>query len=59
MPRTVCVCCGCLLPAASRARSERPLRAPAAGFDYDTTTDFGRDEDSVLEEVLRRSREEV
>ena len=28
-------------------------------FDYDTTTDFGADEDSVLAEVLRRSREEV
>ena len=28
-------------------------------FDYDTTTDFERDEDAVLQEVLRRSREEV
>ena len=28
-------------------------------FDYDTTTDFGQDEDDVLAEVLRRSQTEV
>ena len=27
-------------------------------FDYDTTTDFGQDEDAVLQEVLRRSMEQ-
>ena len=28
-------------------------------FDYDTTTDYGQDEDAVLQEVLRRSQSEV